>query len=86
MAASVDAETVRLQFLRRSIAVPLGEMDSVGVESVTVAGSLLWSGIRIRHEAGSAQVSDLPQTIAGTLADAAETARIDRPPLSAGGR
>ncbi len=77
MAASVNAETIRLQFLWRSIAVPLVDVESVDVESVDVAGHLLWAGVRIRHEAGSSQVSGLTRTVASALADAVETARID---------
>ncbi len=77
MAASVNAETIRLQFLWRSIAVPLGDVESVDVESVDVAGRLLWAGVRIRHAARSSQVSGLTLTVARALADAVETARID---------
>ena len=77
MAASVNAETIRLQFLWRSIAVPLGDVESVDVESVDVAGHLLWASVRIRHAAGSSQVSGLTRTVASALADAVETARID---------
>ncbi len=77
MAASVNAETIRLQFFWRSIAVPLGDVESVDVESVDVAGHLLWAGVRIRHAAGSSQVSGLTLTVARALADAVETARID---------
>lgn len=77
MAASVNAETIRLQFLWRSIAIPLGEVESVDVESVDVAGHLLWTSVRIRHDGGSSDVSGLTQTVASALADAVETARID---------
>ena len=77
MAASVNAETIRLQFLWRSLAVPLGQVESVDVESVDVAGHLLWASVRIRHEAGNSLVSGLTRTVAGALADAVETARID---------
>ena len=77
MAASVNAETIRLQFLWRSIAVPLGDVESVDVESVDVAGRLLWAGIRIRHAERTSQVSGLTLTVARALADAVETARID---------
>ena len=77
LAASVNAETIRLQFLWRSIAVPLADIESVDVESVDVAGHLLWTSVRVRHEAGSSQVSGLTQTIARDLADAVETARFE---------
>ena len=77
MAASVNAEAIRLQFLWRSIAVPLSDVESVDVESVDVAGHLLWASVRIRHAAGSSQVSGLTLTVARALADAVETARID---------
>ena len=77
MAASVNAETIRLQFLWGSIAVPLGDVESVDVESVDVAGHLLWASVRIRYAAGSSQVSGLTLTVAKALADAVETARID---------
>ena len=77
MAASVNAETIRLQFLWRSIAVPLGDVESVDVESVDVAGRVLWASVRIRHAARSSQVSGLTLTVARALADAVETARID---------
>jgi len=77
MAASVNAETIRLQFLWQSIAVSLGNVESVDVESVDVAGHLLWTSVRIRHRAGSSLVSGLTQTVARALADAVETARID---------
>lgn len=77
MAASVNAEAIRLQFLWRSIAVPLSDVESVDVESVDVAGHLLWASVRIRHAAGSSSVSGLTLTVARALADAVETARID---------
>ena len=77
MAASVNAETIRLQFLWRSIAVPLGDVESVDVESVDVAGRVLWAGVRIRHAARSSQVSGLTLTVARALADAVETARVE---------
>lgn len=76
MAASVNAETIRLQFLWWSIAVPLGDVESVDVESVDVAGHLLWASVRIRHDGGSSQVSGLTRMVASALADAVETARI----------
>ena len=72
MAASVNAETVRLQFLWRSLAVPLDE-----VESVDLVDRYLWCGIRLRHSAGSSEVSGLPRKVASALAEAVETARID---------
>ena len=73
----MNAETIRLQFLWRSIAVPLVDVESVDVESVNVAGHLLWAGVRIRHAAGNSQVSGLTRTAASALADAVETARIN---------
>ena len=72
MAASVNAETVRLQFLWRSLAVPLDE-----VESVDLVDRYLWCGVRLRHSAGSSEVSGLPRKVASALAEAVETARID---------
>ena len=77
MAAAVTAETIRLQFLWRSIDVPLGDVESVEVESVEVAGHLLWASVRIRHAAGKSLVSGLTPKVASALADAVETARID---------
>ena len=77
MAASVNAETVRLQFLWRSIAVPLGDVESADVELMEVAGHILWASVRIRHDGGSSQVSGLTRTVASALANAVETARID---------
>ena len=75
--ASVHPETIQLQFLWRSITVPLVDVESVDVESVDLAGHLLWASVRIRHEAGSWQVSGLTLAVARALADAVETARID---------
>lgn len=76
-AASVDAETIGLQFLWRSVAVPLGDVESVDVESVEMAGDLLWAAVRIRHSAGSSQVSGLSKTVATDLAESVGAARID---------
>ena len=76
-AASVDAETIRLQFLWRSFAVPLGDVESVDVESVEIAGDQLWAAVRIRHSAGSSQVSGLTKTVATDLAKAVAVARIN---------
>ena len=73
----MNAETIRLQFLWRSIAVHLGDVESVDVESVDFAGHLLWVSVRIRHAAGSSLVSGLTRTVARALADAVETARTD---------
>ena len=71
-AAAVDAETVRLMFGSRAAEVSLGN-----VETVEIAAGRLWSGIRLRHVAGSAHVSGLSRTDASALAEALETARGD---------
>ena len=71
-AASVHAGAVRLLFGSRPADIPLGD-----VEAVDVAGGRLYSSMRIRHTAGSAQVSGLLRTDANALADALEAARCD---------
>ena len=68
--ASVNAEAVRLVFGSRSADIPLGD-----VEAVDVSGGGLYSGVHIRHGAGSAHVSGLPRTDAAAFADALETER-----------
>ncbi len=69
-AASVTAETVRLTFALRRAELSLGE-----VEAVDISLGLLWSGIRIRHVAGSSRISGLPRKRASALAEALEKAR-----------
>ncbi len=71
-AASVNAGAVRLLFGSGSTDISLGD-----VELVDVAGGRLYSGVRIRHTAGSTHVSGLPRTDASALADALETTRCE---------
>ena len=71
-AALVNAEAIRLQFGSRPADVSLGD-----VQGVDVAGGRLYSSVRIRHTAGSGQVSGLLHTDANALAHALEAARCD---------
>ena len=71
-AASVTGETLRLTFPFQSADIPLGD-----VEAVDVAAGRRWSGLRIRHAAGTSHVSGLPRLVASALAGALETARRD---------
>ena len=71
-AALVNAEAVRLLFGSRTADISLGD-----VEVVDVPGGRLCSSVRVRHTAGSVQVSGLLRTDANALADALEAARCD---------
>ena len=70
-AVSVNSETVELKFGSRTVDFSLGD-----IEAVSVSNGQRWSSIRIRHVAGTYEVSGLPQKVTSTLVEALESARI----------
>ncbi len=71
-AATVKADSVKLDFWLRSREVPLRDIKAVRLKE-----GRRWGGARLEHAAGAATVSGLPRTRAVMLADAIETAMAD---------
>ena len=69
-AATIHREAVRLVFRTHSADISLGD-----VEAVDVVDGLLYSGLRVRHTAGTADVSGLSQLQARAFAAALAPAR-----------
>ena len=70
--ALVNDEIVRLMRGKRTVIVPLGDL-----EEVEVIHGLVWSRLRLRFNSGSASISGLPNKTMAALANAVETARYD---------
>ncbi len=68
----VNAEVVRLLFGSRRADISLGDVDLV-----EVTGGRVYSSVRVRHAAGTAQFSGLAQTEANAFAVTLESARCD---------
>ena len=71
-AATVKADSVRLNFGSRSREIPLSDINAIRLNS-----GWRWGGTRLDHSAGGAIVSGLARTEAGALASAIETATAD---------
>ena len=70
-AATVEAEALRLTCASRSVAIPLGAIDSAEMKA-----GRRWGRVRVRHASGAAAVAGLTRADAAALSEALEAARV----------
>ena len=70
-AATIEAEALRLTCGSRSVAIPLGAIDSAEMKA-----GRRWGRVRVRHASGAAAVSGLTRADAAAFSEALEAARV----------